>query len=381
MMTLSRDVTPAAPPPALARTAGRVRRATPVHRRLAAVGAALVVMGAAAGCGSDLGTAKLPASMSGLVEQAKSEGEVDWTAAKPLQQMQPVIAAFKKKYPGIDVKYTETKAPDEASQLNVQQAARRVSMDVANAVGQTVVPSVAMADAIDWSRYGVAADDIFAKDFVYTWAAPKVWVYNTDKLAPGDVPRTWDGLLGRKWSHGTVAADSPAQFMTVWSLDPAMGGARARAWAKKFSAQAPHYTPTVNEAEALVESGQVSVGTSLVNLVLQAKAKGAPVAIAPLSPTSASEAYLYVPKGAPHPAAAVLLTSFLSSDEAQQLLAKSYNSRIPSSTDCSDPDQNATLKAMCDAGLTWFPTSDIGEYRSQTTFFPAVQKALGTDIS
>lgn len=359
---------------------GTARR-RPLRGRLGvAVGVLLVVAGATTACGAQLEPADLPSSMAELVEQATSEGEVHWMAAKPRQQMQPLIDLFERKYPGIEVTYSETKAPNQASQLNVQQAARRVSVDVANAVGQTVIPSIPMAENVDWSRYGVTADNVFEDRLVYTWASPKVWVYNTTKIARSDVPKTWDELLQSRWSGGAVSADSPAQFMSVWGLDPAMGETEALDWARKFAAQIPHYAPTVNEAEALVESGQVGIGTSLVNLVLQAKAKGAPVEIAPLSPTSASEAYLYVPKGAPHPAAAVLLTSFLSTDEAQQLLAKTYNSRVPSSTDCSHPDQSAALRAMCDAGLSWFPTPTLGDYQKLAKFFPEAQKALGTNI-
>jgi len=346
-----------------------------------AVAAALLLLaGITTGCGGQLAAASLPASMDELVKQATSEGEVTWMAAKPRAQMQPLIDLFEKTYPGIEVRYTETKAPNIASQLNVQQAARRVSVDVANAVGQTVVPSVPMAESIDWSRYGIAADYTFEKNFVYTWASPKVWAYNTAKISRDEVPKTWDDLLQPRWAGGLVAADSPAQFMTVWDLAPSMGTAKALDWGRKFAAQTPHYTPTVNEAEALVESGQVSIGTSLVNLVLQSKAKGAPVDIAPLSPTSASEAYLFVPKGAPHPAAGVLLTTFLSSEKAQQLLAKTYNSRIPSSTDCSNPNQSAALRAMCAAGLQWFPTPTLDYYKKLTVFFPEAQKALGTKI-
>ncbi|WP_216894365.1 ABC transporter substrate-binding protein [Nocardia alni] len=359
---------------------GAARRGLLWRRFGVAAGVLLVVAGATTACGAQLAPADLPSTMDALVKQATSEGEVDWTAAKPRQQMQPLIDLFERTYPGIKVTYSETKAPNQVSQLNVQQAARRVSVDVANAVGQTVIPSIPMAETIDWSRYGIAVENIFDKKLVYIWASPKVWVYNTAKTDRSELPRTWDGLLRPRWSGGTAAADSPAQFMAVWDLDPALGETAALHWAREFAAQTPHYTPTVNEAEALVESGQVGIGTSLVNLVLQAKAKGAPIGIAPLSPTSASEAYLYVPKGAPHPAAAVLLTSFLSSDKAQQLLAKTYNSRIPSSTDCSAPDQSAVLRALCDAGMRWFPTPTPGDYRKLAKFFPEAQKALGTNI-
>ncbi|UDY23925.1 ABC transporter substrate-binding protein [Nocardioides sp. Kera G14] len=347
-----------------------------------ALAAALLVTGAGlTACGgSTSSAADLPTSMDKLISQAEDDGVVNWSAPKPIEQMQPAIDLFEKKYPGIKVKYTNTKAPDQVSQIKVEQAAHKVSVDVANAGGLTVVPSAPLADDVDWTKYGIGSDDIFEKKFVYIWAVPKVWAYNTDKVSAADVPKSWDDLLDPKWSGGKISAEARASFMTAWDLDPDLGAAKATAWATKFAAQKPHYTPTTTESEAPIESGQVSIGTSLINLVLDAQAKGAPVAVAPISPTNANESYLYVPTGAPHPAAAVLLTSFLSSDEAQAALAKTYNSRIPASTDCSDPGQNAVLTAICAAHLEWFPTPDIAAYNQLTDFFPQAEKALGTDV-
>ncbi|WP_406143757.1 ABC transporter substrate-binding protein [Streptomyces sp. NBC_01012] len=357
------------------------RSRTPGRRRLALAAATVLVTAVGmTGCGKKAESADLPASMSALVEQAKKEGEVDWSVPKPQEQMQPAIDLFEKKYPGIKVKYTNTKAPDQVSQLKMEQAARKVSVDVANAGGLTVVPSSAMADDIDWSKYGIDAENIFERSMVYIWAVPKVWAYNTDKVKAADVPKTWDDLLDPKWSGGKISAESRASFLTVWDAGPSMGEAKALAWAKKFAAQKPHFTPNTTQSEAPIESGQVSIGTSLINLVLEAKGKGVPVEVAPLSPTNANESYLYVPKGAPHPAAAVLLTSFLSSDTAQSALAKTYNSRIPVSTDCSDPSGVPVLEAICKAGLKWYPTATLDEYNQLTAFFPKGEKALGTNV-
>jgi iron(III) transport system substrate-binding protein len=93
--------------------------------------------------------------MADLVKQAESEGEVAWSAPKPLEQMQPAIDLFEKKYPGIKVKYTNTKAPDQVSQLKMEQAARKVSVDVAAAGELTVPPSLELADTVDWATYGI----------------------------------------------------------------------------------------------------------------------------------------------------------------------------------------------------------------------------------
>ncbi|WP_306322140.1 MULTISPECIES: ABC transporter substrate-binding protein [unclassified Streptomyces] len=350
------------------------------RRRTFAAGTVLVAAACMTGCGAKVEGADLPKSMTALVKQAGREGEVEWSAPKPQAQMQPAIDLFEKKYPGIKVKYTNTKAPDQVSQLRMEQAAGKVSVDVANAGGLTVGPSADMADDIDWSRYGIGKENILDKGLVYIWAVPKVWAYNTDKVKPADVPRTWDDLLDPRWSGGKVSAESRASFLTAWDLDPDLGQTKALEWAKKFAAQKPHYAPNTTQTEAPVESGEVSIGTSLINLVLEAKKKGAPVEVAPLSPTNANESYLYVPKGAEHPAAAALLTSFLSSDTAQQALAKTYNSRIPAKTDCSNPDATPVLAAICKAGLTWYPTATLDEYNRLTSFFPKGEKSLGTDI-
>jgi len=375
----------ATPPTAADRAAHSRPGSMPRRRRgpVAAAAALALLVGSLTACGSSSAASDpLPTSMDALVEQAKSEGEVAWSAPKPQEQMQPAIDLFEQKYPGITVTYTNTKAPDQVSQIKMEQAARKVSVDVANAGGLTVVPSISLADDIDWATYGIPADDIFEGKLVYIWAAPKVWAYNTTKVAPGEAPTTWDDLLDPQWAGGQVSAEGRASFMTVWDLDPSLGGEeKALTWAQQFATQEPHFTTNTTESEAPIESGQVAIGTSLINLVLDAKAKGAPVEVAPLSPTNANESYLYVPDGAPHPAAAVLLTSFLSSDEAQKALAITYNSRIPVNTDCSNPGENAVLQAICGANLEWFATATLEDYNELTEFFPKAEKALGTSAT
>ncbi|MEV1025696.1 ABC transporter substrate-binding protein [Streptomyces sp. NPDC050264] len=361
--------------------AARATSGSPTRRRAALSAAlALLTTAAATGCGTGAEQVELPSSKAALVKQAEQDGEVNWASWNPEAQMQPAIDLFEKKYPGIKVKYTNIKAPDQVSQLKIEQAAKKVSIDVANAGGLTMSPAVKLAGDVDWTKYGVGAENVFSKNFVYVWATPKVWAYNTDKVKPADVPKTWDDVLDAKWSGGRISAESRASFMSVWDLDGSMGEKKALAWAKKFAASKPHYSPNVTQAEAPIESGEVSIGTSLASLVLAAKDKGAPVAIAPISPTSASESYLYVPKGAPHPAAAALLTSFLSSDAAQRLLAKTYNSRIPVDTDCSDADATAVLQALCTANLKWYGTKTLKKYSTLSAFYPKVEKEFGTDV-
>lgn len=360
-------------------TSGTSARAHRLRLALAS-GVALSVL-ALAGCSGTTTASELPTSMDELVEQATTEGEVDWYAPKPQEQMQGAIDLFETTYPGITVKYTNTKAPDLVSQLRLQEAARKVEVDVAAAGELTVPPSVGFADSIDWTAYGVDEDDTaFDGKLVYIYAAPKVWAYNTTLLDPAAAPTSWEDILDTGLPGNQIAIEGRGSFLTVWDVSPDLGAEAGVDWATQLETLEPHYTPNTTEAEQLIESGQVAIGTSLMNLALAGKESGAPIEIAAVSPTGTNETFMYVPKGAPHPAAAVLLTSFLSTDEAQAELAKDYNSRIPRNTDCSVPDENAVVKILCDNGVEWFSTGTLEAYQGLAEYFPEVEKALGTYV-
>ncbi|WP_217169363.1 ABC transporter substrate-binding protein [Streptomyces sp. AC512_CC834] len=342
---------------------------------------ALVITFFMAACGGGPPPAPKAEDLDALYQEAKGEGEVIWFAPKPEAQMRPAIDAFEKKYPGIEVKYTNKKAPDLVTQLNVEQAADRVSFDVSNAGGLTVLPSQDMAAKVNWADYEVPSEQIFADDFVYVWAVPKVWAYNTEAVPESEAPASWQDLLGPRWDGGKLSVESRGSFMTVWAQDPSRGTDAGLDYASRLSKARPHYTENTTQSHTNIVSGQTPVGTDLINLVLEARAKGAPVAVAPVGPTNANKGYLFVPEGAPHPAGGRLLTAFLASEEGQAALVDTYNSVIPTKTDCTNADTNPVIGALCDAGVEWFSESDIEQYKKFSAFFPKVEEALGTDVN
>lgn len=348
------------------------------RRRRAALGTALAVLASA--CGGGPPPAPKAKDLGALYQEAKAEGEVIWFAPKPESQMRPAIQAFQKKYPGIKVKYVNKKAPDLVTQLNVEQAADRVSFDVSNSGGLTVLPSLDMASKVDWSDYGVPSGQVFAHDFVYVWAVPKVWAYNTDAVPKADVPTNWQDLLAPRWKGGRLTVESRGSFMTVWAQDSSLGTGPGLSYASRLAALKPHYTDNTTQAHTNIVSGQTPVGTDLINLVLQDQDKGAPVAVAPVGPTNANKSYLFVPKGSPHPAAGRLLTAFLASKAGQAALVGTYNSVIPTDTDCSQADTNRVIGALCKAGVRWYSETDVKQYERFSAFFPKVEDALGTDV-
>ncbi|MFF7329534.1 extracellular solute-binding protein [Streptomyces sp. NPDC008150] len=354
--------------------AGRRRRAA----ALTALGTVVALVATA--CGGGPPPDPKAKDLDALYQEARAEGSVIWFAPKPESQMRPAIDAFQKKYPGIKVKYTNKKAPDLVTQLNVEQAANRVSFDVSNAGGLTVLPSLDMAAKVDWSDFKVPSDQVFDSNFVYVWAVPKVWAYNTKVVPRKDVPSSWDDVLDSRWKSGRLTIESRGSFMTVWAQDSALGTGAGLDYAARLATLNPHYTENTTQAHANIVSGQTPVGTDLINLVLDDQSKGAPIAVAPVGPTNANKSYLFVPKGSPHPAAGRLLTAFLASAEGQAALVDTYNSVIPSNTDCTDAATNKVIGALCQAGVKWYSETDVKQYEKFSAFFPKVEDALGTDV-
>ncbi|MFE6483281.1 ABC transporter substrate-binding protein [Streptomyces sp. NPDC057757] len=350
------------------------------HRGVLLTALAAVVALLATACGGGPPPDPKATDLEGLYQEAKAEGEVIWFAPKPESQMRPAINAFQKKYPGIKVKYTNKKAPDLVTQLNVEEAANRVSFDVSNAGGLTVLPSLDTAAKVDWADYGVPSDQVFADNFVYVWAVPKVWAYNTDAVRKADVPTSWNDLLDSEWGGGKLTVESRGSFMTVWAQDHSLGTDAGLDYASRLAELSPHYTENTTQAHTNIVSDQTPVGTDLINLVLDDQAKGAPIAVAPVGPTNANKSYLFVPDGSPHPAAGRLLTAFLGSAEGQAALVDTYNSIIPTDTDCTDADTNKVIGALCAAGVQWYSETDVKQYEQFSAFFPKVEDALGTNV-
>ncbi|MEK8169428.1 extracellular solute-binding protein [Streptomyces sp. M19] len=290
--------------------------------------------------------------------------------------MRPAIDAFKKKYPGIEVQYANKKAPDLVTQLNVEQAADRVSFDVSNAGGLTVLPSQGMAAKVDWADYGVPSGQVFADDLVYVWAVPKVWAYNTHAVSKADVPARWNDLLGPRWKGGKLTVESRGSFMTVWAQDPS----RAPAPVSTTPPDSPRCTPLRREHHAGPREHRLRPDAG-GHRPRQPRAggpgQGAPIAVAPVGPTNANKSYLFVPKGSPHPAAGRLLTAFLASEEGQSALVDTYNSIIPTDTDCTDAATNRVIGALCEAGVEWFSETDIKQYEQFSAFFPRSKRPWG----
>src|SRR3954454_21101125 len=139
-----------------------------------------------------------------LVEAARKEGKVSFYTSVDVEVAEKVAAAFKAKYPGIDVLVERA-----GSERVFQRVEQERSANINNA---DVVNSSDAAHYIIWKREGLLApyvpEDVGAyyqnnadpEGYYATWRATLSPIgYNTKYVKPPDAPKSLADLLNPKW--------------------------------------------------------------------------------------------------------------------------------------------------------------------------------------
>jgi len=161
---------------------------------------------------------------------------------------------------------------------------------------------------------------------------PIIVIYNTDIVAPADVPKTWEDLADPKWK-GKLAVDDPKGLNVGGSLFahlyPIMGEAAWTSLMQGIAANNPVRTQTAGEAFTKVASGDAAIGTGLINDYLAGKAQTPPipVEIAWIKPVTSLPITTSLAKNAPHPNFAKLFSMWWISAAGQYSIANT--GRIP----------------------------------------------------
>lgn len=334
---------------------------------IAAAFAAALVAGLAA-CGGAAPAASTPAS-------GGASGDVVWYSADSEDVAGPVIQAFQKTHPGIHIAHTNEKQQTMFSELQVQQAAKHVTIDVAstaNDLADTIANH--MPAKVDWAKLGVPADRVL-ENVVEVGGNTIVIVYNTQQVTAADAPKSWDDLLDPKWT-GKMAVDGRASWMPMYLAAPELGGKeKGLEYARKLAAQKPLYQANNSAIEPMVISGQVPIGTDVLASYLTASKKSPPLDVAPVSPVYEATTFAYVPEGAPHAAAAQTLVAWLGAPDGQSALAAAGAGSLAS---CDATNPSPTTTALCSHHIKFVKLNQLSQFQEIAAFQKQVQKTLGT---
>ncbi len=258
-----------------------------------------------------------------LIERAKQEGTVSvYTSLAPTEAA-PLVEAFEKKY-GIKVQMWRALSDGVVQRALSEARGKRHAADVIETNGPEM-EALAREQLLAEFHSPYLADlppAVLPKHGL--WVPDRlnffVVAYNTSKLKPEDLPKTYEGFLDPKWKGRIALEATDAEWMG--GIVKTWGEQRGMAFMRKLADMKPDMRKGHVLLAQLIASGEVDVGLTAYHANAESfKKRGAPVDWAPVEPVIARPQGVGVLRQAPHPNAALLFADFLLSPDAQTMLA------------------------------------------------------------
>ncbi len=262
-----------------------------------------------------------------LVSAAQKEGRVTWYTTQIVDQLaKPMALAFEKRY-GVHVDYVRADPGDIVLRITAEARAGHMQADVFD--GTSTAPSLKKAGfALRWQPEEAQRLPKRFVDPAGVWVATNLYVltpaFNTDLVATGTEPKTFDDLLAPQWKDKMVWSRSRAASAAPGFIGLVLADRGLEAGMDYLKSLAKQNIAGVDAAARQVldqvAAGEYAVGLATFDNHAQiSAAKGAPVDWIPMNPAMAVLSVTGVAKDAPHPNAAKLFATFLTSEEGQTI--------------------------------------------------------------
>jgi iron(III) transport system substrate-binding protein len=263
-----------------------------------------------------------------LFEGAKKEGQLMWYTSLTGGPNQQVPKAFAAKYPGVKVDVYRGSSDDLAARIMQEAQAKRFIVDSI----ETTFPVLKLMQEYKFlepyfssylGKYPDETKEKADKGLVY-WATDREsyigLAYNTNVVAAGGVPKSFDDLLkpelkgkigfatsdtGNRVIGAMLAVKGPQYLAKLKSQDVTLHAVSGRAILDMVISGELGLSPTV-----FLSHSRVSI------------AKGAPIKWVPMDVVPTNAGGVALPANAPHPYGALLFADYLLSAEGQKLLGK-----------------------------------------------------------
>ncbi len=258
-----------------------------------------------------------------LIEGAKKEGKVTIYTSMRQDQSNPFSKRFNKKYPFLKVNSFRTAATRQVAKVTTEFNAGRHHVDVlANTpAGAYTVKEFGVLDPYQSSETKFFDASYRDKEGYYMplYVIPVVLGYNPGLVKPGEVPKTYEDLLDKKWK-GKMLLDTN-DFDWYIALLAHFGKEKGLKFMKKLAKQNPSMRRGRTLQTQLLMAGEQPIGIALhAHSVLDFKEKGAPINWTILEPYFAKPVYTMLVKNAPNPHAAALFIDWALSEEGQTMI-------------------------------------------------------------
>jgi iron(III) transport system substrate-binding protein len=288
--------------------------------------------------------ANYPRSYDRLIEDARAERQLRIYANVDRAEMAPVVAAFRRRYPGIAILYADLASTEMYRRFVAETRAHRASADLlwssamdlqvklindgfAQAYASPEKPALPPVSVWKNMGFGVTAEPIGI-------------VYNRRLVPPAKVPRTHAAL------EALLRRERAAFTGRVTTYDPALSNVGylyltedfaitrdTRSLLQAIAATRPMLSATTEPMLRGVAEGRQAIAYNVIGSYALERARTDPRigVVFPQDYTIVTSRIAFIAREAAHPAAARLFLDFLLSREGQSLLAR--RSLWPARTD------------------------------------------------
>ena len=280
-----------------------------------------------------------------LVEAARREGQVVLYASMNIAEAKTTIDKFEERYPFVKVNLNRSGSEKLLTRVLTEARAQKSMADVI----QTVEFSMHVFHRNGLlARYVPPEDGLYPKEFkeegfwTTVYYNPYVTAYNTNRVAPDKVPKTYEDLLDPKWKGQLMMEGTKADWFA--GMLQIMGRERGLRYMRALAAQKPMLREGHALLAQLVAAGEGAMDINIpASSVDRLKDKGAPIEWISLGVAPAIMVGIGLSAEAPHPHAAKLFINFMLSQEAQKLM-QSFG-RLVARTDLK-PEQPGSAREV-----------------------------------
>ena len=298
-----------------------------------------------------------------IVQGAKREGALNIYTSAQSNDLDPVVAAFEKKY-GIKTTLWRSSSENVLNRVVQERRGNRFTVDIVETNGPEL-EALHREQILQLVKSPYHADLIAPAirphgEWVGTRLNVFVQAYNTKLVKKQDLPKAWEDLADPKWKGKLGIEREDTDWLAGVFAD--IGEARGRkvfraiVAANRVSARKGHTLLT-----QLVVSGEVPLALTVYNYkAQQLKTEGAPIDWFTIGNAIARPNGVGVARNAPHPHAAVLFYDFELSEEGQTMIAT--RDFVPTSRKIDTP-LNRMPMTFIDARVS------LDEYDKWTTLY------------
>lgn len=241
--------------------------------------AALAVIGAA--------QAETPAAvLDKLAAEARGKGPVIWYESSPTDQADKIVAAFAKRFPGVEIRHQRDAGGAGIGGRVIQEVqgnARTADLLTGSASVIWQLVNRDLVERQDWTALGVAPSVATSPFTIASTTAVYVILSNKDMVSDADAPKNWDDLADPKWRGKLglwIRAEPQLSLASLW------GEQKTVEFIEKLNAQRPFLFKSTFPLAQQIAAGEVPVGVGLFHSAQPPIRRGAPIRVQTTDPVA-----------------------------------------------------------------------------------------------